>query len=985
MKNLPSQSKQPRLSSRRSDSTTASGSRPQRHTHTHFKYTTSIAHCPLPIVHCPICARSPPPPPPVLLSGYQLLVDNDPEGFIQMRRRLESWFPKLSHVATSSVGASIGGWIADFEVSPQQITRAFLASRGVEKDSLGARVLESKHTGRWRYACKELHDFMGTFTSPGRKSHAYAAGTERQHIDHNGEWDRNPLLYAMLEVKLSMDGHALAQSPFSMLALHDRICGGGESDLHYGSGPAGWRSATPEAFSATHDFQSGAEIANFAPLIAVGSLEMLRSMRATALASCVEGFSEEDAVVAMACGDQGDQNGDVFYPDLYDRQSLVPFAMQRDRWCNAGEAVSIESSVGNPFQFVGEDLYDTEQQMSASLNNMRVPWVMRGEEKMDADFRSKSLMGWVLVTSSADPNLRAGIYRLLDLPVFRSTPCSELPRVVCTNTGENHLKISLRMINTALEAALAANDAATVADLRRDSAFTEIQLEAAKREGEFRLNFGGELLDVASTNPLYTEFKTGRDALTYHRCSKMVSDYTGVTHCHHNVYANSDARCSTSDLQLVSVPTTYGSKHFLDRLIERPQPGPPPSPTEPPPSPPPASPLPPPLPRVFSQFEVMERIRGAESRMCTSVYFLSQTTRCERLAVDLSSRVSMTFLAPPAPPPAGPQDTDLLGLYHPAPPPLPALPVGLVLVWPRTARLSTLRMPTEKADADSLGYYTVSVSALIDSLRVTDSDKRACVLDAPLACASGTLHCLNDLRRCGASAENSKDPWLDLEFDIEPGHYAWGLQIELPANAQLAALAVGKMSITVFNHRGAPIVCAEANDEVLAVPLTRVIEVVCHPPAASDAQIHALGEISRVRIALTGAFRQIWFKSVTVVSRSFRDAEVVVVAPPPPPLAKSPPNSPNIGSFYEFTPFSTLDPTTSLRQTHEPCGLTPDQCAKHALDECADGFSIDDAGCCILVHGRPVNNETGTDTSNHWTARSGVGLLDPELIIGCNN
>ena len=81
------------------------------------------------------------------MSAYQDLVDDDADGYIEVRRRLEGWFPKLSHVATSSMGASIAGHIADFVVTSQQITRAFLSSRGMEPDSLGARVIESRHTG----------------------------------------------------------------------------------------------------------------------------------------------------------------------------------------------------------------------------------------------------------------------------------------------------------------------------------------------------------------------------------------------------------------------------------------------------------------------------------------------------------------------------------------------------------------------------------------------------------------------------------------------------------------------------------------------------------------------------------------------------------------------------------------------------------------------------------------------------------------------
>jgi hypothetical protein len=56
------------------------------------------------------------------MSAYRDIVDDDPEGYVEVRRRLESWFPKLSHVATSSMGAGIGPFIADYVVTPQQLT-----------------------------------------------------------------------------------------------------------------------------------------------------------------------------------------------------------------------------------------------------------------------------------------------------------------------------------------------------------------------------------------------------------------------------------------------------------------------------------------------------------------------------------------------------------------------------------------------------------------------------------------------------------------------------------------------------------------------------------------------------------------------------------------------------------------------------------------------------------------------------------------------
>jgi hypothetical protein len=60
------------------------------------------------------------------MAAYTRLVEEDPEGFAEVRRQLDDWFPSLSDVATSSAGASVGPFMADFEVTPMQISRAFL-------------------------------------------------------------------------------------------------------------------------------------------------------------------------------------------------------------------------------------------------------------------------------------------------------------------------------------------------------------------------------------------------------------------------------------------------------------------------------------------------------------------------------------------------------------------------------------------------------------------------------------------------------------------------------------------------------------------------------------------------------------------------------------------------------------------------------------------------------------------------------------------
>lgn len=75
---------------------------------------------------------SPPPPPPLVAGVYDDMVADDPEGFADVRKRLEDWFPKLSHVATSSSGATVGEYIADRIVTPQQLTRC---AQDIEMDN----------------------------------------------------------------------------------------------------------------------------------------------------------------------------------------------------------------------------------------------------------------------------------------------------------------------------------------------------------------------------------------------------------------------------------------------------------------------------------------------------------------------------------------------------------------------------------------------------------------------------------------------------------------------------------------------------------------------------------------------------------------------------------------------------------------------------------------------------------------------------------
>ena len=730
-----------------------------------------------------------------------------------------------------------------------------------------------------------LHDYLHEHTSPGTRSAGYTSGREGQRTGHRSAYDRNGLMYAMLLIKLSMGGgepHGLASTPYDTIAMHDRICGGGSDNQLYktGAGPAGWRAATFDAASPTYDVAVTANA--FAPVVAMGPLEVLQSMRAATIAECPEGFNTADLSHYLAC----ELNDEAVRQDLVTRAERVPFAMQRDLWCDASAQLSIESSVGNPFYFT-ENLYDTSVKQrfenGRGYRDMVVPAVKRGEEQMDADFRRKTLMGWVYVTSSSS-DLRAGMHRLLDLPVFRSTPCRDLPGVTCT-AGRG-------IYTTYTDAEVVSNVVDSTVDFFEDAASTiwNTFSGTGRRLGTYhhvQLNEELPLIDAASTAPAHATFLTGREALPLHRCSYMVERVTGIS-CHHAVYAASSARgCTAGSLGLVSQPTAYGAEHWVRaRLMTVASPSPPPPPPSPHLPPPPPSPHPPPNPPMrVGQLQVMSQVRDIEERMCTSVYYMSQAARCERLALDLTARVHYDKLSPPGSPPAGPYMPP-----PPPPPPLPSLPEGLLGTLPRTALLSTNRVPAQGLDAGD-GFHTSNLATLLAAIVGVAANERACVAGAPLYCATGSLpeRCLNAGRNCGGPDANGRDPWVEFTWPHMPDRYLWAIRLTLPPNEQLSRLIVGPKELRLYGPRGELVPCAEGDEEVLDATTGELLTIVCQPGGWEPKELWALGGVHRARLTLKGDFRQLWLAGIEVVERSYAGAGIGRRPPPPPAPPAGPP------------------------------------------------------------------------------------------------
>jgi hypothetical protein len=951
------------------------------------------------------------------------MVESDPHGFARVRNELDSLFPSLKDVATSSVGASIKGHIADYEMQPERITRAYLASAGMEKDSLGARIIESKHTGRWRFACLELFNFMKDYTSPGRASKGYTSGHEEQRVDHTSPWDRNAFLYAMTEVELSMgfgrDYSRLTfdrneDGTFTALEMYDEICGFGNADA---DGPAGWRVAHktydksemlgfhyrgdfvpmppyfPEAGADTTsvwpeqtaaDVLHGTDVASFAPIVAYGSLESLQSMRMAELNACQEGFATEDIEVALGCPEGGKGFAAMYGSAPHFRRSLShrathsPFAMQRDVWCNPDAAMSVESAVGNPLMHQ-LDLYDTPLKDSDYIHHYRVVASDRGEEFIDGTYKQHNLNSWVFVTSSGDQDIRAGMYRLSDLPVFRTTHCEDLPKVQCSLSPPPVKQQNPMFMDWAAKGGPFFN-------IPPPEPHVYVQLN----DNREILSMGAELTDAAGTG-VHSSFVNGREGIVLHRCSAQVAAALGYDNCHKAPYAGTAASgplandgCYTGDLKLLSDPTRYSTSHFYNRLGPAPSPSPPPPPPEPKPPPPPPSPSPSPSPpQILSSSEAMVSIRTAEEQVCTSVYYLSQTTRCEQLALDLTERLLIHWSPPPSPPPAEPVAPRL-----PPPPPFPSIPEGLELLQLSSVTLSTMRMPLLRLnDADTIdGYYTNN-AALSTAIGAQAMGTRACVsASSPLGCITATLpeRCLNGERRCGEVDENGLNPTLDAYFKVPASQYVWGVRLSLPQNQQLAELLVGTKTLELFGPGATPIPCQEGGNEVVGVPVDRQIDIICQAPTATDDDIRRLATVERLRLTLTGQYRQVWLASVQPILRLLSSADLDKTQPPPPNVNPRPPPSPP-GPVDALCTFQAgvhlVDRDTVLESTvtatHEPCGLDATACCNHADEHGAQAFDLDDSGCCtLLYYSTAPAVQASTALTGRWSASAGFGTVN---------
>lgn len=140
----------------------------------------------------------------------------------------------------------------------------------------------------------------------------------------------------------------------------------------------------------------------------------------------------------------------------------------------------------------------------------------RGEENIeDNAWVKRSLRSWVYVTSSADRKIRAGMYRLIDLPLFREQPCSTLPNVQC-GAGASFKEVA-NSVPTDLPPA--------VLEIWQQQNFG---VRTITTDDDVRLNTAAALVDGIGSA---IAWKNGREAVVMYRCSELMDKTFGYNPC----------------------------------------------------------------------------------------------------------------------------------------------------------------------------------------------------------------------------------------------------------------------------------------------------------------------------------------------------------------------------------------------------------------------------------------------------------------------
>ena len=940
---------------------------------------------------------SPPPPPPALLGATAALSLLDEEGFEKARSTMDSLLPTLQHTASSSVGGAVGAFLADEVVSQEQLTRAYLASYTYEKDSLAQRWVAAEHTGVWRKACASIVTLL--------------LNNEELHANQDDlEYDRNMLAYVTAEASL-----ALNLNDISVLNVWKLLCSHG-----------GYRVPTYPSQYETYDFPVGTEVENFLPIVAYGSLHALRSQRLAKQDVCGKTF-DRDLISGISCGRVAGVPASRFFRSEQALRAHFSPASLHKRYCDAMQTISVEDALSTP-RLMSGFLTDSSSNRREGLDDLVASRLHRGQEDITSSYEELSLRGLVYVTYSHETRIRPGLHRLVDLQVFPSQGCAELPDARCSlfrTLGENPV-------------------------------------------------------DTA------TAFETGADMLLHTRCRTSMNAALGVT-CPHSPYSGLTG-CFNNDLLLSSNPQLYGTSYWYGMLRRSAPPPPPTSYTGPAyeytvvaqndrgagspnlnhqpwaatmggcrdcadhqhtadcstvagaleacemlcnfhdgecvgiyfygsghptqtmgrccplgqmpsfpgtadtsnvffyskgpstvaPSPPPHGPPSPPPTETYT--EMLVRMRDAQELFCTSFNFQTTTDRCDQLAVSLGLRVRLLHSPPPSlPPPGAPQ------LIPPPPstPPSPSFPRGTQLAPLASATLSTLRRPpVDPAASLELLEDGFAVEEAMDEVAFANlafHQRARCTLELDavdaLPCVSSVQedNCISSGRHCGTQEQNGNNPELLLTLAASPSTRArlpTTLRIHLPSRGELANLFFASLDTTV-GGQGYEIALLNIDGapiEMAAPTVTALPEerlLELPLQARSDeAYLRELTKLKHVRLRLPGRLRQIWLRKVEVVEV----ATELAAAPSLPPAASPPPSAPAVGCDARYG--HAFDAAEIYAVYEEPCGLTMQQCCE-VVHESHEQDALD-----LLL-------ELAADVDDHGCCRALiVNAVEPVAFVG---
>ena len=937
---------------------------------------------------------SPPPPPPGGLSLKQELEVLDPHGFELVRKTLEDFFPTLDYVATSSAGAAVGEFGPPFDVSPQALTRAFLASRNADggledMDTLGKRIIQSQHTGVWRLACRSLVDFFDDPSHAGRgKLAPESANDAWSSPEYDSDFDRNLLLYTTLEVAIALE---IPDSAFSVAKVWARMCDHGSylvptrTDHH------------PRAY----ERPERAEVETFLPIVAYGSLNLLRSTMWAGGGDNPSLFPE-DLVRHVV---RSEAAGDWLQAEASDRFKYAPSVMQR-RYCDSEiQDVEISSCLGPPdpapsFLF---DIYRNDRIISgvktvSDLEDGKAPtpeeggvWMYANVQHQKAEvisetYKQFNLYSKVYVTSSDDPDIPPGIHDLLDLAVFADEPS-------CRTTAYAKCRTS---------------------DFNREETYTYrglygMPVTSTRRKGDWFFTL------MPAPDYVPSGFATGVEIFTRSRYHSQLEPFAGAVQEHRPVY-NGIAGCQDvvkGNRYMQYLGTEDENELSVGELLNRlhhptPPPPTPPTPPSPPPSAPPPLPPPPSAPRQYLRDELREFVFEAEKSFCTQVYWRTVDERCDELAVALTQRYHVNELPPPLLPPQPP-----VGSPPPLPPPQPPLDGTLVEVQLAGALLSTLRVPeahsTEATTALVYDGKFFASGTSFDAQAVADLDpnqRARCIHGAPAAalpCVSAVTQdlCLDGTRACdrrlggsdAAAQRNSVDASLELELESPPRFrraFLHSVKFFLPQTFELANLlfasnerTLGGSGYSVSALRGDGSVAATATEVVTAAPESRELEVLFAPTDDDPAVYRALADVKYVQLVLPGDFRQVWLDRVDIIEKALDLALLSPEPPSPPPRPRSPPAPPPVAATCSFQPRHAVDDSAILRQDVEGCDLTQDACCRAAASSYAleagqiAGFLMSDHACCTTFVAEAIARTNVVELSYaNFAVTGGVGFVD---------